>query len=277
MKKEFALIIIIFLFIAYLPVKADEDVLRPRGKSDYELDYYKSSSLPLIFGIEAGINFNFFSQSINWNPDYRIFSIYDCMTKGSAISPHFGILFDIPINKKLSFQARLSYDRKSFGNSGTGTDTIIGYPTAINIGIGWDVTNDYIATAFLLRYNIDNYWFVTFGPTVHFMTGNVNANKSGNTGFGGPSPDDCNYYQFVDAIFTETKAQTMFGLELGAGYKFPLTQDIFLVPQARFQLSLSPIFNDGSINDIYRNVAVVEFIKRYSYSLQLALALWFNI
>lgn len=267
---------IAFLIIASENLKADEDVLRPRGKSDAELAYYKSSSLPLILGIEAGVNFNLFSQTISWNPNYRSFTIFESMSSGTGVSPHFGFIFDIPISQKLSFQARISYDRKSFGNSGLGTDTVLGY-SMVNIGVGWDITNDYVATAFLLRYNIDNNWFATIGPTIHFMTGSIKANKSGNTGFGGISPDDCHYYQFVDSIFLMTKSPTMFGLELGLGYKFPITQDIFLVPQARFQLSLSQIFEDAAINDIYRNVSVVEFTKRYSHSIQLALALWFNI
>lgn len=276
MNNKIILFFIILLIITNTNLKADEDVLRPRGKSDAELAYYKGSSLPLIFGFEAGVNFNIFSQTISWNPNYRSFTIFDCLNSGTGFSPHFGFLFDIPISKKLSFQARISYDRKSFGNSGLGTDTVLSY-SIVNIGVGWDLTNDYVATAFLLRYNIDNNWFATFGPTIHFMTSNLKVNKSGNTGFGGISPDDCYYYQFVDSVFLMTKSPTMFGLELGFGYKFPITQDIFLVPQARFQLSLSQMFEEAGINDIFRNVSVIEFTKRYSHSLQLAIALWFNI
>ena len=64
----------------------------------------------------------------------------------------------------------------------------------------------------------------------------------------------------------------MTGLELGLGYKLALSESIYLVPQARFQLFLTKLASD-EVSTVWDRSAT----DRKLNSVQLALALWFGL
>lgn len=275
---------------------AQEDVLRPHGKkgtSENQDWSYKRN--PFIIGIEAGLNFNLFSQTMVWDPNFPHGDVWNGLKSADGISPHFGVLVDVPINKSFSAQLRVSYDMKNYGVSTNGSDyDIYGFGHDMNVSV--DVKSAYITLTPLLRINATDQLFFTVGPTFHFLAGDMETTWTPNS-LDGTQLYDFPFWQrfFQPGISTGTVTEkeaaydqqgnphliqksTRVGIEGGIGYKIPLSKTIYLVPQGRFQLMLTPVTEDTYWIDFANPNTVVETSsKRTVNSLQFALALWFEI
>ena len=86
-------VLTLFALMVVLPFSIhaqDEDVLHPHGGGKMGSGSSSSSSTPIILGIEGGINYNMFSQTITGLlPNSR----NEVFKSGSGFSPFFGALF----------------------------------------------------------------------------------------------------------------------------------------------------------------------------------------
>jgi len=198
-------------------------------------------------------------------------------------------LVDVPINKSLSIQFRVSYDMKNYGVSTSGSD--IDYLNQIHdfVDLKVDVASAYITLTPLLRINATDKLFFTVGPTFHFLAGDIETTWSPTlTVDDGTQLNDfpfwANSFQpgqtsgSITIKETQIQKSTRIGLEGGIGYKIPLSKSIYLVPQGRFQLMFTPVTSDTYWTDMNNPNSVVETSsKRTVNTIQLALALWFEI
>ncbi|MBI5324017.1 MAG: outer membrane beta-barrel protein [Ignavibacteriae bacterium] len=282
---------------------AQEDVLRPHGKkvtaTNEDWSYKRN---PIIIGVEGGLNINFFSQAMVWDPTFPHGTIWNGLTSASGISPHFGVLVDVPINKTFNVQLRASYDMKNFGTSTSGTDYDF-FSQVHDMNLKVDVAAAYITLTPLLRINATDKLFFTVGPTFHFLAGDIETTWSP-TSLDGTQLNDFPFWNriyangqpwFQNGQVTGSAKENEIdldqngnvrlvqksmrvGVEGGVGYKIPLSKSIFLVPQGRFQLMFTPVTDDTHWRDINNLNSVVETSsKKMLNSLQLALALWFEI
>lgn len=276
------LLIVILVYVS----NAKEDVLRPSGSLYKESDFRRSITL----GLEAGLNYNMFNQIMTWNNNYLHGSIFDPLTTASGISPHIGAMIDIPIDNTLGVQLRLAYDMKNFGQSSKGFDyDIMGRSHDMTLDV--NANSAYFTITPLLRIYATDKLFFTVGPTFHTIVGPIETtwkpevqDGTGLSNFG--------YFEYLgfgtasrgsvtlstDDIGSIEKANTpRVGLEGGIGYKFNLSEKIYLVPQLRLQLMLTPITNNTQLVDIINNETILETTDRMLHSIQLAIAVWFEL
>lgn len=277
---------ILFAFIfctVFYSTFSQEDVLRPNGRPHNYYSNYNGSDdyekAPWYFGVEAGLNFNFFSQKIQWTdavPDAYRPTSYDNLTSGFGLSPHIGVMVDIPITKTLGVEARLSYDSKYFRNKGNGSDFNSISGAQLTTTVDWNVTADYLTFTPLLRGDIDKDWFFTIGPTFHFLIGDVKPNVDYTPYLNAPINSSWNPY-IKSSLSSITQKSTRIGIEGGIGYKYQINPKIYLVPQARFQLMLTPNYDDFKIYSLSNYNDLVYFKDRMQHSIQFALAVWFEL
>ncbi len=324
-------ILTLCLFVCLQISSNAEDVLRPKGRiggtessGGNGLTGFDGVS-PISFGIEGGANLNFFGSTVSVNQTYydniNVFLAPAGMSmfyndlgyvfeSGFGVSPHIGLFIDVPINDKSGIGLRVSYDSRSFGNSkdGFSNPAIAGImydnPT-IPFTLEYKDTYDYIAVNLNYRYNFTKEFFMTFGLNFDFL-----ENSKSETTY---TSNDPNYplmstaVGYVPAINTTAGATAMtttetkknnprmiserFGLEVGANYKFELSNSIALVPYARFQFFVTKPFEDEivpvptefiidgtmyNLQTLTGETWVSKQTDAYLHTLQLGLSLWFN-
>ena len=149
-------------------------------------------------GIKAGINFSNFNGDV---PDNNL------MRNGL----HFGVLSEIIVSDKFSFQPELLYSAQGFKDDTPGLSSKNRY--------------DYINIPLMVKYYAYNNLSVEFGPQVGFLINADNRSNAGNADI----PDQ----NIVD-----------FGMNLGLGYELP--NGIFF--QGRYNLGITNV-NGASNND----------------------------
>lgn len=133
-----------------------------------------------------------------------------------------------------------------------------------------------IAVAVIGRFDIWKSLYVTFGPYAHFVMGDATRTDTWN--WIGPdstfiivdynrvtgqytqiSRESNRYRNFLPAVGDvnqigayeqSTFASARIGLELGAGYRFNLSRSVYLAPNVRFQVMLTPLTAEFQASDI---------------------------
>ncbi len=273
---------ILLVYLSY----SKEDVLRPNGNLS-ELTDFKPY---ITIGLEAGLNYNIFNQNMIWSNNYLHGTIFDPLTTGSGISPHIGALIDIPLDNTFGVQLRFAYDMKNFGQSSSGNDfDIQSRPHDMKLDV--NVTSAYFTITPLLRINATNKLFFTVGPTFHSIVGPIETTWKPEVADGTPL-NSFGYFNYLgfgtasrgsvtlstdDQGSIEKPNSLRLGLEGGVGYKFDLSEKIYLVPQLRFQLMLTPITNNTELINIITNETILQTTDRMLHSFQLAIAVWFEL
>lgn len=266
----------------------DEDVLRPRGggRQGGRSSNSSSGSTPIMLGIEGGINYNMFSQTLTGLvPDSRL-GVFE---SGSGISPFFGAFIDIGVSHNLGIQVKLAYDQKKFDNSKGG---LIDCPEVGTAKIdSARVTSEYINTISYidftpqLRWNVTPEFFILVGPTIHFQIGNGSQTNSLTIS----SEDSC-YFNYglpnqtkklefsSDSIGTN---KTRVGAQIDIGYKFSLSPSVFLVPKVGFQYMFTKLASDeAGVDDSKQyttGIVPITATDKMLHSLQFSLGLWFQL
>jgi hypothetical protein len=179
-------LLIVILSVSYL--YSQEDVLRPKGKpGGYDYTFERS---PFYIGFEGGINFNMYSQTMKWDDMYfqEFYDVdghptaFDDLKSANGISPHFGVILDVPLDNTFGLQARLSYDIKNYGTTSSGSDWAFfdsfGYAEQL-IDMEANVNANYVTFTPLLRINANENLFFTVGPTFHFLMGDIETTWKG--------------------------------------------------------------------------------------------------
>lgn len=285
MKK--LLLVLIIMGIAFpLIAMADEDVLRPNGVkvfSDGGAYEPAGERLPITIGIEGGINYNMFSQSISWSSPVPQ-SVYNTYSTGDGFSPFIGAFVDFPLSQKIGLQFKLSYDKKAFSNDYTcimdGTNTFTGLREDVTVLNKYESDFSYIGVNLSLRYDITNELVCYLGPTLLVPNGDYIQTSTATVltkDFYWDVPTQQTVRVQKDTAKNES---TRLGLELGLGYKIKLSPNIFLVPQVRYQYMLSKFSDDEIGLDMTRilyGTPALEAKDKKLNSLQIALALCFNL
>lgn len=272
---------IVFSVILCLPVDAfsQEDVLRPKGKpGGYDYSYQNKK---FFLGLEAGLNFNMFSQENNWITEgiYHP-TAYDCHESGSGISPHFAIIADFSLTDKLFLHGRFDFDSRIYGNSGSGEDYDTWALQSVPLDYEYELSSSYYGIALLLRYEINSQFFISGGLVFHLLANDIEYLQTGTRLDGGNIGNisywnwgGCQGFQACEVTSNvENSSSSLAGLEIGFGYKIPLSESIYLVPQGRFQYFITPIADDQTSVEWDRVSK-----NRHLNALQLAVALWFGI
>jgi hypothetical protein len=268
---------------------AQEDVLRPRGAPLFQ-PFQEERRLPILLGIESGVNVNFSSQDLQYsrpisNTPPQLFK------SGNGFSPIEAIAVDVGLSPRLGLQFKAGYDVKTIGNSGTAEADCQNLfdPTQVTtepLSTEWKWTLEYIALGAGLRYDLTPQLWLTIGGVAHFHVSNrqtttYTAPKNSDCGF--LNPEDGQLYRQV-TIESETKRPPLkssrFGAELGIGYKLPLNPKLWLVPRLQFQLLSSPredIQGFDGWKRFTQGIADVTARALSLYSLQLLVGLWFGL
>lgn len=282
-------IVSLFLLVLCMSLSAsaqDEDVLRPKGSNSSNArrgSSSSSSSTPIIFGIEAGLNYNMFSQTMSGLlPDSR----FAMLASGNGISPLVGAFVDIEVAHNLGLQIKLAYDQKKFGNTG---DAIMDCPTLgtgaiadANVTGEYTNTITYIDLTPQLRWNITPELFLLVGPTAHFQLGNGTGTFTETITSDGPclfqSNQSKTYTVPIDSLGT---IAPRFGAQIDLGYKFNLSPTMFLVPKVGYQYMFTKIADDEASFDSTREPSLglvpITLTNKTLHSLQFTLGLWFQL
>lgn len=279
---KLSILIFILVYVSY----SKEDVLRPQGSLVEDSDFKRYIKI----GLEAGLNYNIFNQNMTWNQNYLHGTIFDPLTSASGISPHVGAMIDVPLDNTFGIQLRLSYDIKNFGQSSSGYDYDI-LATQHDMKLDVDVASAYFTVTPLLRINATDKLFFTIGPTFHSIVGPIETTWKAEVA-DGTGLNNFGYFNYLgfgsasrgsvtlstnDAGSIETPNTPRVGLEGGIGYKFNLSDRIYLVPQARVQLMLTPITNNTALVELFTGNTILQTTDRMLHSIQLALAVWFEL
>ena len=267
---------------------AQEDVLRPNGRPGSTSPSSSSSGkgLPFILGLEAGGNFNFFSQSIDGTWDESPYNVYQ---NGFGVSPFFGIYADIGLSESFGIGIRLLYDMKSFSNSQDDAllDCFIenqGY-TVAPISVEYTESISYVTINPVLRWQATPEFFVHFGPVIQLAVDSL----TNTTTYTVDESETCRFFygtpQESTTLTTEGSAaadpSTRFGIDLALGYRIALSKTIELVPPLGYQWISTPYSQDVECLDDSRantiDFAPATATSPMLNSLQLSLALWFNL
>jgi hypothetical protein len=273
---------LLLLLTLVLSATAQEDVLRPRIPS--------SLFKPITIGVEGGVNFNLFSQTLEQNPVIPG-SVLNIFKSGSGFSPFAALMIDLPLTPSLALQLKGTYDAKTFGNTISALydcPNDIGTVDIANVDAEYTVNVSYVGIGAALRINATPEIFATIGPIAHFRINDAELATTATI----VSPEDCQWLSdsrvpngkvnketIKDTVYSSTR----FGLEVGVGYKVPIAPSIWVVPQLRFQYMLSKPFDDLTTPKAeatrQNTIGPSTYITKDAmlHSLQLGVALWFQI
>ena len=296
----------------------EEDVLRPHGKPLSAEERSKFSwanhpeKVPFMLGIEAGMNYNMFSQDLS-----RTLEITDSpnnvLKSGSGISPFFGFLIEEALSSNLAIQLKFMYDTKKYSNNvAAAVDAVDANGTTIlNLPLQaeYDASVNYISIDPTLRYSLSNNFFLTLGVNFQFMSGDLVRNdkltktdpENTNTWLNSDYALQPGQYSMISRSINKATdflppfnlgpgffssplidySSSRTSLEIGAGYLFDLTRTAALAVQARYQYAFSVLNPSFSVTDVSRSPSArssdVTYENAMLHSLQLSLGLWFKI
>jgi hypothetical protein len=265
---------------------AQEDVLRPRIPDGL----FK----PVTLGFELGANFNMFSQTIEQVQQTPF--VPDTWTEahktGTGFSPYAGLMVDLPLGKLISLQFKGTFDSKRFGNTERikyDSPLLPGGIRSMDVDWEYSVLVNYIGAGFAVRVNPTPELFATIGTIAHFRladaenegTQTIVAPDEGLWTIPGKPNSKVNSNSSTDTTYTSTRV----GLEVGAGYKIPIAEKFFLVPQLRYQYMFSKLKEDSDPSKPTNDGSRLTTAGAFSYttkdavlhSIQLGVALWFQL
>lgn len=284
----------------------DEDVLRPKGRSgsggSSSSSSSSSSKMNMMWGLEAGLNFNMFSQKLNRDNAIPT-SPEDVLAEGFGISPLIGIIGDIPLTNTVALHLRLDYDAKSYSNSLSSTIDA----TSPNGIFEMTVLSEYKASvAYLniapsIRFNVSPEVFGSIGLSfqskitefsredkVTDNDDNPNSflaidytNSSGQ--FSEISRTVSAVTNFLPSIIPPSSeyASSRVGIELGVGYMYKYSPTVYIVPQLGYQLMFTPTNDNLSYADISRTpsqrFSTITTADPMLHSIQATVGVWFSL
>lgn len=279
-----------FFLLLLLSAVAQEDVLRPRGAPIFEP--VRERRLPIMLGIEGGINWNTASQTLQYQPTPGPTNTpLQLFKSGNGFSPAARILADIGLNPNVGIRLHVGYDVKTVGRSGTAEADCQDFSNPANLtttplSVDWTFTANYLTAGAGIRYNVTPQLWLTAGIAAHFHQGNRQKEKlstpeTSNCGF--LNPADGQLYRQLE-VETEMNSPPMkssrIGAELGVGYAIPISPKLWLVPQLQFQL-LSSFREDIEGLDTWKQFSqgtyTVQARNASQHSLQLLIGLWFGL
>jgi hypothetical protein len=274
-----------------------EDVLRPHGnkaignsKVQQNAKSISTSKSSIIIGVEGGLNFNMFSQTMNGLTPNSRFAVFE---SGTGLSPFFGVFIDYEISNNLGFQFKLAYDNKKYSNTNDAirdcqvVDQSNGSISIADAQVTGNYTNSvsYLDLTPQLRWDATPELFILIGPTIHLQLGKSTLEFEENIS----SLGEC-YYNYGTVNQSKTSklsfesdatVPTRFGTQIDIGYKYPISKNILLVPKIGLQYMFSKLDADKKASDDTKlyTTGIVPFtaINKSLNSLQFSIGIWFKL
>lgn len=297
-----------------LAAQSNEDVLRPNGRPD-DQQHQGKRNRAFVLGIEGGVNINMLSQGLSYSPNQPVpNSPESVLGSGTGISPELGLFADVRIAPRLGLQFRVAYDAKSASNTmsdGIVEGTIVqegtvdgGTPyTEGTVESHYSIAMSAVSLGILARVNIAPNLFATVGPIANIAMGDVTRTDRLTV----KEPEDFNIlvdYEGVPGMYKEVTRETTvsqnmlpavgagnyegstystsrIGLEIGLGYRFPLSNTVYLAPNIRYQYFFTQLtagYNSQDISHFYSQGEVpMTFSPAKLNSLALIVQLGFSL
>jgi opacity protein-like surface antigen len=287
MKK--IVLIIIAASLMTMSSYSQEDVLRPNGRADG--GFTKSSKNPWAIGLEGGLSYNMYGADLNWFDSFgdptNANSVFNVFESFSGMSPHFGIFVDYDINQMFGLHLKLIYNSISYGNDQDGIVDFRDSQTGLYLGTGianMEVTEKY---SFFniepnLRINATDDLYFLLGPSFQFGMGTqtsdiIYTENEDFVTYNSELPDagQSTKAESASRDFTESRI----ALNIGAGYKFKVGNNLYLAPQLVYNLGLTT-YDDAALENI--NQQMTEGVKILNISnqsvnqIRLSITLWFE-
>lgn len=270
---------------------SQEDVLRPNGRADGGGGYSTSNNHPWALGLEAGLTYNKYGADLNWtdengNPTTAN-SINNVFESLDGISPHFGVFVDYDLSNMFGIHLKLLYNAVKYGNNHDGIVDFTDVQTGQYIGTGianMDISDsyNYFNIEPHLRINATNELYFLIGPSFQFGFGTEKTNiiytenedfVTYNTNL--PNEGQSSKTSSSSADFSDTRV----ALNIGAGYKFEIGENLFLAPQIIYNFGLSK-YSDvltGNVNQLITEQPKILTITNQTVNqIRFSLTLWFE-
>lgn len=239
--------VILFMAAAISAVAQDEDVLRPNGRPDGSSSSSSSASIPIIFGLEGGLQYNMMSQPMD---GFRSSSPFRTFEEGSGLSPYAAIMVDFGVAPTVGIQLRMGWDPKFFENSFDSQQDCIDETTGdvpiATVRSKYSGEISYLNIGASIRWNVTKGLFILAGPVASFSNSTFKETLDEEV----LSPEEC-YFNFGTPQQSKTRSQTIesdttaqgtrIGLEAGVGYMIDLGSNISLVPRVEYQYMFTPL------------------------------------
>jgi hypothetical protein len=282
------MVAIAIMFTTHRMMAQTEDVLRPKGRTAYEVSQNSSSransdaKTPIRFGIELGANYNMAGATYSGSGISQ--GLIDAASTYNGVAPFINVFADIGITNNLGIWLQVGYEDKStsrnvdYKDECTIYDVNTGLPissTAATINYNGTTDLTYFSIGAQLRYNLNPNLFILAGPTFQFLNSNSFSSSVTQTikdpvdcffNYGTPEQSKVDVVKNTDARNLLT---TRVGLNLGVGYMFPINNSLSIAPKLGYQLMFSNVERDITNS-------IVNSANSYLNSIQLGVALLFS-
>lgn len=273
-------VLLIFLLMLTTSVVglADEDVLRPEGRSDGYSS--SSSSKKFAVGLEGGLTYNMFSADLTFtNTTEEPSKLYDVFESVDGLSPHLGIFIDYSFDDIFGIHLKVLYNSVEYEGSETADQRFVDpftgqLLTTDPVTFTYNQQYDFLNIEPMLRISpIENLYFLV-GPSIRLAISNIETN------YNFTKPDESgitflnNAYE-VDEYMIHNSSDN-YGLNLGLGYQFDVSNNVYIAPQIIFTMSLSEMENldETLIIDSENSRRILS--QRTLNQLRFSLAVWFD-
>lgn len=286
MKK--IVLIIIAAGLMTMSSYSQEDVLRPNGRADG--GFTKSSKNPWAIGLEGGLSYNMYGADLNWteaNGDPTTAnSVYNVFESMSGLSPHFGVFVDYDIDKTFGIHVKFLYNQFRYSNNSDGIVDF--YDATSTIYLGTEIVNLETEDCFnffsfdpSLRINATEQLYFLVGPSLNYGMGTRTnqfdfTKEDSDINFVGPNATSDNSSSISAS---EDFKSTRYGINLGAGYKFKVSNNLYLAPQINYNFDISSYNNQQLFNDNQTGTEGVKILNISNQSvnqIRLSITLWFE-
>ncbi len=291
MRRLFTLSLIL-LCSATFATFAQEDVLRPHRLTPIR------SHTPIALGLEAGMNFSFFSQNLQWFYDATGYPSNDprfaVAESATGFTPFFSALLDIGFSPSIGLRFKMGYDSKNTSNTETGPVACILYDpygnpyadTTATVESQMKLRFAYLHITPLVRWNLTPSFHLTLGPTLHFPIGTPQFERTDTI----LSDEGCLFGDPITGtriVTYQTDLDTLsisprIGIEMGFEYAIPIARQVWLLPALQFQFFFSNVTKEEENLQFVDANGYLVTIQKSDYrnklhSLRLALTLLFGL
>lgn len=284
MRARLILAVVLILFSTTVSNYSQENVLKPKKPVVdivEPINYYRVG-----FGIEAGLNYNMYSQSLTWSQEIPN-SVFNVFEKASGLSPYFAAIIDFPISidNKYGLQVKLAYEGRAYDNSYTGivdcqeviSGSVFDAPQSNKV----EVSGADFGASLMLRYNVTSEFQITVGPMMLMPLGNYNQKLTSTL-----LSEEC-YFNFGTEFESKVQViegeldniETRYGIDFGLSYMIPISDNVMLAPSVRLNYMLTNISDNVVTTDNTRlnnfGSALLAAENSMLHSLKFAIGLWF--
>ncbi|MGE3802055.1 MAG: outer membrane beta-barrel protein [Candidatus Kapaibacterium sp.] len=235
-------VVVIFLLTASTLLKAQESVLYPDP----------TPPIGLNVGFEIGPNFSLFSQQISHSPIDNPTSPLRALESGGGVGGFGAVIVEYPFSFSVGLRLKGGLELKRVVASGTGVADCPqnegGIFDTVEMSVRQTLSSLWITSGISLRFDIADKWYATVGPVWHRRVGEVSRSMHQEILSEGSCVFETTGEKTFDQSSTSSEGNRVnrFGFEGGVGYRHRLANNLWLLPELRFQYMLNSLAEEGS-------------------------------